>query len=146
MAIKKGNEDLKAKIAKIQNKGKSAPVEVPEVADEEDLSGNSDAVNEDEDADMKALNEKFEAEKKALMEKAKKKAPAPAPVEEPEQEEEPAEDPEQGIEQAITEYSDDGKFRVETIFQAVQINTTLKSIDASLKVIAESLKELVKHE
>jgi hypothetical protein len=112
----KGNEDLKAKIAKMQQKGKAQAPEPPMPEPEEEQ-------------DMDALEKEFEAKKQALTQKAKAKAsPAPAPAPEAEGEADDA-----GIEQAIAEYSDDAKFRVEVVFQLVQLNKSMKDIADALK-------------
>lgn len=119
----KGNEDLKAKIAKIQQKGKAsmpvpAPVQSPSTQEEP-------IAEEQSDEDMEALNAEFEARKKALMQK---KTPQAQPVEKPED----------GIEKALEEYADDAKFRVEVIFQFVQLNKSMKEIADALKSFANN--------
>lgn len=122
----KGNEDLKAKIAKIQQKGKTPVMPVPEVHDMPEAE-------ETDEASMEALEAEFEAKKQALMQKAKQPT-VQVPMESAEVETEGA-----GIEQAIAEYSDDAKFRVEIVFQLVQLNK-------SMKEIADALKGLVHNE
>lgn len=121
----KGNEELKAKIAKIQQKGKKElpPLPTPPQVQEEPQS----------DEDMKALEAEFEEKKKALMQKSKA-SPATEPSEP--QEEGDAEDA--GLEQAIAEYSEEGKFRVELVFQLVQLNKSMKEIADTLKKFADA--------
>lgn len=119
----KGNEDLKAKIAKIQQKGKLPEVQAP-----------APAIVEEEEAEpsMEALEAEFEAKKKALMQSKKKASPAV----QPEQDETEGEADEAGLHQAIAEYSDEGKFRVELVFQLVQLNKSMKEIAETLKGFA----------
>ena len=121
--MKKGNDDLKAKIAKIQQKGKApAPIPAPAVSDQ--------APEEEAEPSMEALEAEFEAKKQALLQKAKAETAKKVPAQEPEadgQDQNP-----EGLDQAINEYSDQGKFNVEVIFQLVQINRNLKSIADSL--------------
>lgn len=126
----KGNEDLKAKIAKIQAKGK-APV--PKVDEEiiEDEGVLKDEVLTEEPT-MEALEAEFEAKKQALVNKQKAKSVV-EPVEDQE-----AQDDDAGIEKAIAEYSDEGKFRVEVIFQLVQLNKSFKDIADTLKGLASN--------
>jgi len=114
----KGNEDLKAKIAKIQQKGKAPIMQAPVVQEE---------MPETEEAEpsMEALEAEFEAKKKALMQKKASQA-------------EPAEADGAGLEQAIQEYSDEGKFRVELVFQLVQLNKSMKEIADALKSFANN--------
>lgn len=123
----KGNEDLKAKIAKIQQKGK-APA-VPEVQEE--------MPEETEEPSMEALEAEFEAKKQALIQKTKKASPAVKP----QQDETEGEADEDGLHQAIAEYSDEGKFRVELVFQLVQVNKSLKEIADALKKFANNGEE-----
>lgn len=108
----KGNEELKAKIAKIQQKGKSQSI--PEVPEEAEVLTEEDEMPEPEqDEDMESLEAEFEAKKKALLQKKVSK---------------PVVNPEENLEQAMAEYSDDKKFRVEIVFQLVQLNKNLKDI------------------
>lgn len=113
----KGNEELKAKIAKIQQKGKAPADPVPPVQEET-------VAEQPGDEDMEALNAEFEAKKKALMQK---KAPQTLPAETGEV-----------IEEALAEYSNDAKFRVELIFQLVQLNKSMKEIADALKSFANN--------
>lgn len=115
----KGNEDLKAKIAKIQQKGKTPVMPVPEVLED------APAPEETEEPTMEALEAEFEAKKKALMQKKVVQ-------------EEPAQSDESGLDQAIQEYSDEGKFRVELVFQLVQLNKSMKDIADALKNFAQN--------
>lgn len=112
----KGNEDLKAKIAKIQKKGKELPPMPSPVQEETD------------DEDMKALEKEFEERKKALQEKSKA-----SPASDPASEDDQGEADDAGLDQAIQEYSDEGKFRVELVFQLVQLNKSMKEIADTLK-------------
>lgn len=108
--MNKGNEDLKAKIAKIQAKGKAqaeTPMPTPEPEVTEDV----------EDSSMEELQAEFERKKKALQEKAKPKPEVAAP----------------DLSEAISEYSDDGKFRVEVVFQLLQMNKVLNRIALALE-------------
>lgn len=118
----KGNEDLKAKIARIQQKSKAVPAPTMPTPEPEVLDENTEMPEADDEESMEALEAEFEARKKALQQKAK---PAPAPV------------ADQGIEQAIVEYADDGKFRVELIFQLVQLNKSMKEIADAMKKFAQ---------
>lgn len=137
--MKKGNEDLKAKIAKIQQKGKAAspapalevPTPTPALDIENDPNIEDVTPGEDEGDDMKALEAEFEAKKKALMQK---KVPVKAP--EPEQ---PAQN---AFDEMLSEYQDEGKFRVELIFQLVKLNEFQRDIAISTKEIATALKSL----
>lgn len=128
--MKKGNEDLKAKIAKIQQKGKipvpspTPAMEVPE--------------QEEEEESMEALQAEFEAKKKALMEKSKQ-AKAEVPQEQ-------AEDAGEGLDKAIAEYSNQGKFNTEVIFQLVQLNQNIRALAHETSRIAQALESLTTQE
>lgn len=118
----KGNEDLKAKITKIQQKGKQLP---PMPTPEPEME-------ESDEASMEALEAEFEQKKQALMKK-KKASPAEA--------EENAEGDDAGLETAIQEYSDEGKFRVEIVYQLVQLNKNMKEIADALKGLVNNEEE-----
>lgn len=117
----KGNEDLKAKIAKIQQKGKQG-MPAPAVQEEP-------MQEQPEEDSMEALNAEFEARKKALLEKSNA---------ERQQTEQAMNDEgsDEAFEKAMTAYSDDGKFRVELVYQWAKTNDSLKRIaDALEKVV-----------
>lgn len=117
----KGNEDLKAKIAKIQQKGKQLPPMPAPAIQEEPMPEETD------EASMEALEAEFEAKKKALMKKKE------IPSYEAESNE--------GLEEAIAEYSDEGKFRVELVYQLVQLNKSMKEIADALKSFVNNEEE-----
>lgn len=121
----KGNEDLKAKIAKIQQKGKAPAMPNPEPHAEEDEV-------ENDEASMEALEAEFEAKKKALMQKVKA-LPQSSEAEIKSEVERSETVP--GLEEAIEEYSDEAKFRVELVFQLVQLNKSMKDIADALKAL-----------
>lgn len=127
----KGNEDLKAKIAKIQQKGKAQQAPVPTI--QEDMP----EVEETEEASMEALEAEFEAKKKALMQKTKA-SPAGDPSRRVPMEDAEGETEGAGLEQAIAEYADDAKFRVEIVFQLVQLNKSMKEIADALKGLVQN--------
>lgn len=106
----KGNEDLKSKIAKL--KGKSTdekqlpPMPTPpkETAEEEDLE---------------QLEKEFNERKQKILDKSKEKESQSMSA---------MDTSETNLDNALKEYADEGKFRVEVIFQLVKINNNLDRI------------------
>ena len=115
----KSNEELKARLSRLTQKSNMGQIPAPKIIEEPQVSA-SDKVKE--------LEREFEEKKRALMEKEIEE------IEETEEEpqvEIPKENDE-GITKAKEVFSDEASFRLELIYQLVQMNTYLKSIAESL--------------
>lgn len=118
MVVVKEREELKARLQKISQNKKESTATVPRTPVTPQIPDQDEEVQ-----DLSALEAEFEAKKRAIEEKQRKAQIA---------EDEQVPTNEIQIAQAIDEYHNDGKFRVELIFQLVAMNNTLKDISAKL--------------